>query len=187
MYKRTVIIGIIACGLLLAGMVFFMKTSPSTAETGKLLDEEQLLTIAVETAQENGLKSEPTILVREYIPGKEWGPMMTRSDVQYEPDLIVYVVSLTGEFEKGKTRTFLPPGVDNTFTPEGITVGINAHTGDIMTTITLPFNDLASMTTDADRLIYEAMSKEDWPDRKFESFPLPSYSPEVTAEPASLP
>lgn len=189
MNKRKIVmtISLLVSVLLVAVTALIMNASPSTAETGAVLDEETLLAVAVQSAREYGLKSEPTILIAEYVLGREWGPMMTDSEVQYEPDLMVYVVSLKGEFEAGKTRTFLPPDTENTFKPTGVTVGINAHTGFRLTIRSEPVTDLASMTNDFDRFIYKQQSQEEWPPRKFESFPLSGFSPETTAEAQSLP
>jgi hypothetical protein len=159
------------CGLGTLGLIWiFAMTSspPSTAQQGDVLDEQTLTNIAIGAAKIYGLKSEPEILISDYILAREFGPTMAGSDVQREPDMLVYVLSLRGEFEPGKAgglMVVLPGQTEptaNTFAPEGFTFAINARTGFIMFERTAPETDLASMTTDLDRIAYDMMSREEW-------------------------
>jgi hypothetical protein len=181
--KIIVTVYFLVTGLFVAVVGMVIHTSTSTARTGDLLDEKTLMEAAIQAAREYGLKGEPIILVADYVLGREWGPAMTASDVQFDPDMMVYVVSLKGEFEPAIVAGF--PGdndTENPFKPEGITVGINARSGFMFYLSTDPVTDLASMTTDFDRAVYEMNSKEEWPIPKYESFPLPTMMPETTAE-----
>jgi hypothetical protein len=152
------------------GLLFFfllVSGPPSTAQTGDILDEESLIDIAIEAARLYGLKSEPEILISEYISAKEWGPMMGDSRAHRNPELLVFVLSLRGEFEPGKSGGFSVPPLDpdgspeDEFAPEGYTFGINARTGFITSELTMPVTDLDSMTTVTDRALYESMAREE--------------------------
>lgn len=203
--KALSIVIVLGLGIMgLAWLFITISSQPSVAQESELLDEQTLLNIAIEAAQFYGLKSEPEILISDYILGREWGPVMRGSDVQYQPDMMVYVVSLKGEFEPGKSggSFFAFPGQEtplvDTFAPEGFTFGINASTGFIMFERTAPVTDLSSMTTDSDRAMYELLSSEEWDPLveiiPFEG-PMPTVfpwtqtlvAPETTADPLPLP
>ncbi len=188
------------------GLIWILAMSsslPSTAQEGAVLDEQTLTHIAIEAAQFYGLKSEPEILFSEYVLAREFGPTMIGSDVQREPDMLVYVLSLKGEFEPGKSGpVFVPPGQDpsiaDRYAPEGFTFAINARTGFIMFERTRPETSLSAMTTDHERAAYDMMSREKWEpivDNKPFEGPAPTpfpwtvtqIAPESTADLIPLP
>lgn len=189
------------------GLIWILAMSsslPSTAQEGAVLDEQTLTHIAIEAAQFYGLKSEPEILFSEYVLAREFGPTMARSDVHREPDMKVYVLSLKGEFEPGKSggfRAIIPgqdPSIADRYAPEGFTFAINARTGYIMFERTAPETSLSAMTTDLDRIVYDMMSREKWEpivdNKPFEGLaptPFPwtvtQIAPESTADLIPLP
>ena len=169
------------------------NTRLTIAEDGELLSEDALIEIAIAVARSEGLISEPTFRFSEYILGREWGPMMTNSIVQYDPDLMNFVVSIEGEFKYVGSWGYRLPD-----TPEipltGITIGLNARTGDLMFVRTAAMPDIDSMTTDQERLVYEWLSQKEWPiftPVPFDGVPIATpfpwtvteVPPEVTEEP----
>jgi hypothetical protein len=163
--------GFFSIALLLAVVGVFTYTAESAVRSGELMDEERLTASAVRVAQEYGLKSEPTILFGEYI----WGQEVESSNIDHKPKTTLYVVSLRGDFEAGRVRTFLPLGVENTIKPEGVTLGINARTGDVVYT---SIEQLVSMKPHLNRAIYEMNAQETQLLPKFEPTRPPNYPPE---------
>lgn len=153
------------------------------------LSDEQLFELAVQAANENGLRGRPTEQTILKFPANQWYMTMLQSGVDQKT---VFFLSVKGEIEPGHMiggGAYREEDVVQQ-APEGLTIGLDAATGGLWVVMSRYSADPLSETTDEHRQLYALRQDPEYNQRIYDLLPPapqhpilgPPFSPESTRE-----